>query len=315
MNIFEKYPSSKFLKGLPDDSDLFAPRGRIVDLFRFLDGLEDPTFAQQLDQDPQARLWEMMLAKILRSEGYEPTSAPRGPDFVVARDAKRVFIEAICPGPGDEANPNSVPPIAYGAPIAQDVPVAQIVLRLRSALEEKRRKYAHYLEQGIVSESDICIIAVNSSKIDRASGLWPPAIMRATHGLGNPYVIFGRGEGLVGEGIESRESIPKVNGQDIDTTFLLAEANSLISGVLYSDCSFFSLAFDLFEESMFIHNPKARVPLPLGFIKHMREIWTICCHDDPQWRAYQIHNARDMAAAQASCLSLDIGQSTTACDS
>ena len=97
MNIFEKYRRSKFLNGLPDDSDFFPLRGRIVELFRCLDGLEDPHFEQGLDQDPHARLWEMMLAKILRSEGYELTSAAHGPDFVVETFSKRIFIEAICP--------------------------------------------------------------------------------------------------------------------------------------------------------------------------------------------------------------------------
>jgi hypothetical protein len=84
--------------------------------------------------------------------------------------------------------------------------------------------------------------------------------MRATHGLGNRHVIFSPGEGVVGEGIESCDGITKVSGREIDTTFLLSEDNRLISAVLYSDCSFFSLLFDLFDESMIIHNPKTRVP-------------------------------------------------------
>ena len=290
MNIFEKYPGSTFLKGLPDDSGFFPLRERIAELFRYLDGLEDPHFEQGLDQDPHARLWEMMLAKILKLEGYIPTSADHGPDFVIEKDGKRVFIEAICPGPGDEGNLNSVPSIVYGAPIAQDVPVAQIVLRICNALDKKKQQYAKYLAQGIVSESDICIIAVNLSKIDRASGSWPPVIMRATHGLGNPYVIFGRGEGVVGEGIESCKSITKVNGEEIDTSSFLSEGNSLISAVLYSGRSCFSFPFDLFAESTLIHNPKARVPLPLGFIKQIEDIWTICSHDGSSWRAYRISN-------------------------
>jgi hypothetical protein len=114
--------------------------------------------------------------------------------------------------------------------------------------------------------------------------------MRATHGLGSPYVIFGQGEGVVDEGINSCKSIPKVNGEEIDTSFLLSEDNSLISAVLYSECSVYSLGFDLFEKSLLIHNPKARVPLPLGFIKQIEDIWTICSHDDLQWRAYRINN-------------------------
>jgi hypothetical protein len=295
MNIFQKYPNSKFLKGLPDDSDLFPLRERAIELFRFLDGLEEPDFEQKLDQDPHALLWEMIVAKILKSEGYQPTRAYSGPDFVVENGGKRVFMEAVCPGLGDEGRPNSVSPIVYGAPIAQKVPVSQIVLRIRSALEEKKRKYAQYLEQGIVVESDICIIAVSSSKIDRASGLWPPAIMRATHGLGNPYVTFGRDEGVVGEGIDARESIPKANGQEVDTTFFLSEGNGLISAVLYSECSFFSLGFDLFKESMLIHNPKAQACLHPGFLERIAEIWTICSHGGSQWRAYRINNAQQVA--------------------
>jgi hypothetical protein len=70
VNIFEKYRGSTFLKNLPDDSEFFPLRERIIELFRFLDGLEDTHFEQQLDRDPNARLWEMTLAMILKSEGY-----------------------------------------------------------------------------------------------------------------------------------------------------------------------------------------------------------------------------------------------------
>jgi hypothetical protein len=288
MNIFEKYSNSVFLKGLPEDSEFFPLRRRIVELFSYLDGLEDSHFEQQLDRDPNARLWEMMVAKILKLEGYYPNSTDHGPDFVIEKDGKKIFIEAISPGPGDEANPNTVPPITHGAPTAQAVPVAQIVLRIRSALKEKKQRYTQYLKERIVSTSDVCIIAVSSSKLSPRANLWPPAIMRATHGVGNRYIVFGPGEEVVGEGIESCESIPKVNGQEIDTRFFLSDENSLISAVLYSDCSFFSSVFDLFNESMIIHNPKARVPLPQGFIRRIEEIRTICCQDGPGWRAYKI---------------------------
>lgn len=226
-----------------------------------------------------------MVTKILKFEGYAPTSSDHGPDFVVEKEGKRIFIEAICPGPGDEGNPNSVPPIVYRAPIFHDVPVPQMVLRIRSALEEKKRKYAQYLAQGIVSEGDICIIAISSQKSAALPDLTPPLILRATHGLGNPYVVFTPGEGAVEEGIHECKSIPKVGGHDIDTTFFLSGDNGLISAVLYSDCSFFSLDFDLFGESMLIHNPKAYVPLHTGFLKRIGEILTICCHNQSQWQA------------------------------
>jgi hypothetical protein len=89
-----------------------------------------------------------------------------------------------------------------------------------------------------------------------------------------------------------------VNGQEIDTRFLLSEDNALISSVLYSDCSFFSMDFDLFAESVIIHNPKARVPLPQGFFKRIKEIWTICCHGGSEWRAYRIKDTQPMAGGR-----------------
>jgi hypothetical protein len=97
MNIFEKYPNSKFLKDLPEEPDVFHRREIMCELFPFIDGLQDSDFEQKLDQDPHAQLWEMVLAMILKSEGYKPTRAAHGPDFVVEKGGKRIFIEAICP--------------------------------------------------------------------------------------------------------------------------------------------------------------------------------------------------------------------------
>ena len=113
MNIFKNYPHSAFLKKLPDDSAFLHLRERIEELFSYLDGLEDFHLEKQLDQDPNAQLWEMMVGKILEVEGYQPKSTDQGPDFVIEKDGKKVFIEAVCPGPGDDTNPNSVPTIAY----------------------------------------------------------------------------------------------------------------------------------------------------------------------------------------------------------
>jgi hypothetical protein len=299
VNIFEKYPNSRFLNGLPADSEFFPIRERIRDLFEHLDGLEDLSFGRELDSDPYARLWEMMLAHILKSEGYRPTSGHHGPDFALEHRGQRMFIEAICPGTGDADNPNSVPPLMYGTPIAQPVPVAQIVLRICSALEEKKRKFARYVEQGIVSSGDVTIIAISSSRIGaQASGLRPPVIVRATHGLGNPYVIFDKGEGIVGEGIGSCDRVTKVSGQAVETTFLLCESNSAISGVLYSESSVFSMLFDPFDGSMLIHNPNARVPLLPGFLPKMREIWTVCCSGTKNWKAYALGASESAASSE-----------------
>jgi hypothetical protein len=182
----------------------------------------------------------------------------------------------------------------HGTPIAQDVPVTQIVLRICSALEEKKRRFTRYLEQGIVSRDDVTIIAISSSRIGvQASGLWPPAIMRASHGLGDPYVILDRNEGAVGQGIGSLERVPKASGHEIRTTFLLSDANNIVSAVLYSESSVFSMVFDLFEESVLLHNPYARVLLRPGLLPKVKELWTICCSDTKYWRAYDIRNTRE----------------------
>jgi len=270
MDIFQRYPKSSFLGKLPNDSEIFPLRKRIAELFPHFAGLEDPHFGQELDRDPHSRLWEMVVAKILRSEGYEPTSAAHGPDFVVKTGNQRVFIEAVCPDPGKSDNPNSLPPMADGECGAK--PTEKIVLRIRAALEEKKRQYMKYCDCGIVSADDICVVAVSSSKLGPRAIMCPPAVARATLGQGNPYVVFDWKEGVFAEGVDSCESIVKANGSEVSTTFFLSDENSLIAAVLYSVCSVFSLTFDPFGESMIAHNPKARMPLPRKFFKQIKEL-------------------------------------------
>ena len=112
----------------------------------------------------------------------------------------------------------------------------------------------------------------------------------ATHGLGNPYVVFDRDAGPVAEGIESRISIQKVNRASVDSTCFDRDENAVVSGVLYSDCSVFSWTFDqdLFGKSLFLHNPKARVPISVGFLERVPEIWTIGCDGGSEWKSYRI---------------------------
>ena len=68
------------------------------------------------------------------------------------------------------------------------VPWDLIALRIRAAIEEKRRKYDRYLEQGIVVEKDSLLIALNVDQIPHAALDCQTYIFRALYGVGN-YVI------------------------------------------------------------------------------------------------------------------------------
>lgn len=309
MSIYEKYPNSIFLRKLTQASHHFDTPNRLQELFSYLDGLEDSSFGTSLDADPDSRIWEMMVAKILKSSGFNPTSSDSGPDFHVIHDGKNVFVEAICPTTGQDGLPNSVPPLKMAglkpslvAPIlhhdddadeplgkAQRSPIDSMLLRICAAMRDKKAVFKKYLEDGIVSPSDSCVIAISSTKLGWGGGLQPRLGITATLGHGRTYALFDQGSGgAVKEGFELKNEVLKANQSAVGTLAFLDDDNSMISGVLYSDASFSSLTFDLFGETVFIHNPKATQPVPLGIMRCLHEIWTIRCLDDSVWKSYEL---------------------------
>ncbi len=296
MSIFKKYPSSSFLRQIPENRPLSGSRLResIDDLFSYLDGHEDIHFATELDRDYHSRLWEMMVAKILVTSGYDFQSADKGPDFKLNVGMKTVWVEAVCPGNGNPLLPDSVPPLVISTPpMAQHVPAKKMLLRLTNAIAAKKRKFEEYKEIGIVSPSDSCVIAVSSAKLGCAAGMWPSLGIRATLGYSNPYLVFETSvpSGPTITGLSLLECVEKSSGNFVDTAMFLNPENAGIAGLIYSDASPFSLSFDLHRETSFIQNPMASNPIRTGFLSTSEEIWTVRSPEDHIWKAFRLNPA------------------------
>ena len=281
MGIFTKYPESKFL------SEAAAPhvidvRQRLEGLFEAIDGYEDAQFGVQLDRDPFSRIWEMMVATILRNSGLKfGASKGGGPDFIATHEGKRIAVEATCPGLGQEGLPDSVPPLkpAFEYQLRPD---NQMLLRIANAIAEKKRVFEQYLQKEFISSTDCCVIAVSSLKFNQARGRWPCLGISATLGHGLPYAAFDAESGTrLKEGFQFQPMVQKANESAVDMTPFLDNSNSIIAGLLYSDASPYSLDFQLTKETYFIHNPKAKHPIAPGTFKVGQELQAVIEKDEP----------------------------------
>jgi hypothetical protein len=264
MSLFEKYPGSIFLReaAVPHLVDV---KERLERLFEAIDGFEDPHFGTEFDNDPLARIWEMMVATILRDSGVKYGSSKGcGPDFIASHFGLTVAVEATCPSLGREGLPDSVPPLVPTEDF-QLCPEDKMLLRVANAISEKTRIFEEYRRKGLIGPSDCCVIAISSLKLNRARGRVPCLGISASLGHGLPYAAFDAKSGVrVMEGFQFQEAVQKVSGSDVRMTPFLDRGNSIISGLLYSDASPYALDFRLREETFFIHNPMAQHPVPVG---------------------------------------------------
>lgn len=131
------------------------------------------------------RWFEMYLGAHLLDQDVQlhPVTSP-GPDFLVDVDGHRIWIEATCPTAGEPGKPDT---IVRGDGLT---PWNLIALRIRSAVEEKRRKYDCYLERGIVRSGDSLLIAVNISAIPYARNDAERYVFRALYGVGELVITF-----------------------------------------------------------------------------------------------------------------------------
>ena len=233
MDIFAKYPQSEFL------SDARAPhvidgRQRLADLFDAIDGFEDAQFGIQFDTDPFSRIWEMMVATLLRNSGMKlHASKGGGPDFITIHQGLRIVVEATCPGLGQDGLPDSVPPLRPTEDY-QLCPDNQMLLRVANAITEKKRVFERYREKGVVRPSDCCVIAISSLKLNRARGRVPCLGISATLGHGLPYAAFDGNSGLcIKEGFDFQEPVKKANGSGVGMLPFLDSDYSNIAGLLY----------------------------------------------------------------------------------
>lgn len=237
-----------------------------------LDGKLDPAWPRTARSDPEAAFWELYVAASLRDRGncLMSVSGKGLPDVCANASGHRVWVEAVCPRPGNlNENKDTVPD--FPAPgVASQFPMEQVVLRVNSVLRDKLKQYKHRIAKRRICPRDAYVIAVN--------GLWaahgrvcngPEVAQRAVFGLGPCGVLLDR-ETLEPRGtfIEDRPVRHRAGGAEVLGFFRQPNTETEgISAIIYDErpiyvppgtsplgCGFFTL-----------HNPTARVPLPADF--------------------------------------------------
>lgn len=238
-------------------------------------------FIAEFPRRTEDRLWEMVLAIALLDHGLPLEPQPDdGPDLGFAfTDGQRVWIEAVRVGPGDEPNEDRVPELRPLSEVgmAQLVPEEQIILRFIEALDRKRRQWRRRIARGVVSPSDIYVIAMNGG------GAQSPM-------LHNSYrfalkALFGLGPWTVEVDVVTRKAVDafheprptrkRANGKELSSSLFLSSQAVELSAVICSDFHAGHLVdADWTGERaslICIHNPYATVPLPRAGLPAARE--------------------------------------------
>ena len=244
----------------------------------------DPNFRQEIQIDFHARFWEMYLtcACLDKSLPVRRRISVQGPDVLIQDEMSNIWIEAIAPSRGAEKNPDRVPDYKFNG-TAQNVPNDQIILRYRHAIAEKfDNKYQQYLSDSVIDSSDPYIIAINSCKIFEAgiADTDPPRIIKAVFPIGYQRITITRDTmNIVDSGFQFRPAIERTSGELISTNLFVDKMYECLSGILISHASGIRLIKPLGADFIFIHNPLAKNPAPLGFFKIGRE-YTACENPD-----------------------------------
>lgn len=261
-------------KNVRDEPSLLECKNYVESLWHAYAPHADPHFRSDAVTHFQERFWEMYLGATFLAHGFSiDRGGNTGPEFFLSSTPRKVWIEAIAPGPGD--GPDAVPPPQYGAPIAQRVPVNEIILRLRQAIEEKKKKHADYVARNVISADEIYIIAINSKRI-RTIVPEPelPIIVKSVYPFGNLAVALDKKTlEVVETRHEYRDAIEKRSGSKVSTSVFFDNEYAGISAVIYSSVDCCNKPQKFGTDFVLVHSAAATNKLAGGTFMFGREYW------------------------------------------
>ncbi|PPJ49149.1 hypothetical protein C0075_00785 [Rhizobium sp. KAs_5_22] len=287
-----------------------AMRERIIEVAQaYLDaGQGDVNALQRLCSTDEFMYWqqlsEVLLGYQLGEAGITFTHQAAGPDFLIEREGRRIWVEVITPTPtGIPAN--WLAPAEING--VRDFPHEQILLRWTAAIKQKaevllgqRGQHAGYLGGGIVGADDCYVIAVNARLLRGYGGTfteltgisqWPFAV-EATLAIGPLQVRINR------DTLESSEPehqqryvIHKPVGQPVPADTFLDERFAPISAIWAADIDEMTL-LDRPASMVVVHNPRATHTLPLGLLPAQEEYRAAVLDDEH----YQLERIQGISA-------------------
>ncbi len=266
MALFDLDPAGAteaYLRLLGDGRE--EDRARLDEMYERASAYLDGNFRDQFVRATNDRFFELRLADALLDHGFELEIAAAGrPDFATRLpDGRHLWLEAVGLSWGRPDNPDRAPALREGF---QAAPVRQALLRMTSALKEKRDRFRNYLKAGVVGAEDVCVIAMSSGGLyPHAEGVGLPRIVSAVLPFGDEKITIDRATGEVVEIThERKEALTKANGSAVPTTaFETPEEYGQISAVLHDTAHLGTWRGDLQPKRwVTVHNPTAKVPLP-----------------------------------------------------
>lgn len=252
----------------------------------------DPDFRDGFARDVDGRFWEMYLGCALLDAGHSLLPASERlreggqPDLCVLTDEGRIWIEAIAPDDGDSGPDQIVRPVPIneGGGLAA-APVRQAQLRTTSAFWTKFQKVQQYLQQGVIADNDVRIIAISASRFGVYVPEHPPLIMTSLFPIGDAYITVVRETGdVVDQGFHAAPQIER-RERPIPRTAFLDPNFADVSGVLWSRVSLGNLSRRT-RPLTYVHNPLARRPLATRWGVWDREFVTVL--DGEDWEATDV---------------------------
>lgn len=223
-----------------------------------------------------ACFWEMYLTAVLLDQKLPVIltekrrhRAGKGPDIQVG--SVEAWFEAMAATAGE--GPDAVP--GYSFEDFAPVPDEAFKLRLTAAIQEKLRKYQHYLGKGLVNPSEPFVIAVNGGAVPHVyQESFPPRIVCALFPFGHEVIRFDLRTNTFGDSYFTYQgAVTKKSGVAIPTTFFEQEESRGISAVVYSTAEAFNCRAVPGADLTLVHNPLATSPLPRGFLAIGQEWW------------------------------------------
>lgn len=240
----------------------------IENLWKDFQIFADKQFRKEFKTELYSRFWEMYLGCSLLKNGFGLKKNIRyaGPDLSVTKDKNLIYIEAVTPLEGLTDDRVPKPPLSK----VVLVPVANIIMRILNSIDNKKKQYDGWIKNNIVDEKNPYIVAINGSQIIycRDEDDEPPLILRSISAFGPRYYTFDNNTmKFLESGFKYEDTITKSAGKEVRKDIISQEKYSTISGFLYSNVKPLNRPNNMTDDFIFVHNPLAINPIPLGFFK------------------------------------------------
>lgn len=242
----------------------------------------DTNFLKAFSEKPEDRFWEMYLAVVLlkarknlrKRAKLTKASRNKGPDICTPKRRRKIWVEAIAPDPGDDVkNLDKVPDLfPASADGNREAPRREIELRITSSLFKKMEYFQSLKEEGVVGETDSCVIAITAGKFAlQAAGFRLPYPVTAVYPFGAEHnIVDPKALAIVDRKYDFSPDIKRTDKAAIPRTAFQNELFAGISGLIWSRRSIGNFLGQP-DDFIYVHNQAAARPIEREWLNWAEE--------------------------------------------